>query len=382
MSTTPNKPPDVGLVLAGDTFRHFTEIDLTQSIDSFSTAAFTAPFEADRAEFRKRFRPFSYSSINVLIDQKVRMTGSMMGPEPKIDQSSKAVAVTAYGLPAVLAHCCPPGSAFPLEFSGMTLLQIAQKVCAPFGITARIDDTVSDDESSHAFQAKKLKRGPRGGRGKRGNKFARVALEPGDDVHGFLVGLAQQVGLVMSDDEVGNLVFRDSDANLGNPVARFVQGQPPLVDIDAKFSPESYFSEITGFTPNKVKKKGTKYTLKNPFIHAKDNILRPHCFKLDDTTAPDAPAAVYAKIGRMFGNMVSYTISKIPTWRDPSGKLWTPNTTVLVTAPDAMIYRETELLIRDVKLHQDPGGYTAELNVVLPGAFSGAMPADLPWLDP
>jgi hypothetical protein len=44
-----------------------------------------------------------------------------------------------------------------------------------------------------------------------------------------------------------------------------------------------------------------------------------------------------------------------------------------------MIYRETEMLIRDVSLRQDPGGETAALHLVLPGAFSGAMPEFLPW---
>lgn len=373
------KPPVVGLVISGEKFKHFPEIDIALALDAFSTARFTAPFEADRKEFRRLFKPFGYNSINVLVDEKVILTGTMMHVEPRIEAASKSVEVSCYSLPGVLCNCCPPGTAYPLEFADQTLLPIAQTIVSKFGLKARFDDSVSDDETDHAFKAAKVKRGPRGGRGKRGNKFARVALEPGDNAHEFLVKLAQQIGLVMTDDAVGNLVFRDSDANLGNPVAEFTQGEQPLVSITPNFNPEEYFSEVSAFTPTKVKKKGDKHTEYNPFTRGK-NIVRPYCFKLDNLlTAADAPAACWSKLGRMLGNCCSWTIANIGTWRDPQFDLWKPGTTINATAPDAMIYKKTELLVRDVALHQDAGGYTASLKVVLPGAFSGALPIDLPW---
>lgn len=374
-------PPDTSLVIAGEEFRHFSDIEITKSIDTFGTAQFTAPFEASRKEFRRLFKPFGYNSINILVDKKVRLTGYMLGTDPRIDALTKAVAVQCYSLPAVLNDCCPPGTAYPLEFSGQTLLTIAQTIASKFGLTARFDDTVDSDEESHVFQKKKLKRGPRGGRGKRGNKFARCALEPGDNADEFLVKLAQQIGLVRADDETGRLVFRDSDATLGNPVARFEQGKQPLVTVQPEFKPQEYFTEITAFTAPTTRRKGSKYTVYNPFTRGQ-NLVRPHCFKLDSLQSPaDAPAACWAKLGRMLGNCCSWTIDNIATWRDQNGDLWQPNTTVLVTAPDAMIYRTTELLIRDVVLRQSAESYTASLRVVLPGAFSGALPDQLPWED-
>ncbi len=46
-----------------------------------------------------------------------------------------------------------------------------------------------------------------------------------------------------------------------------------------------------------------------------------------------------------------------------------------------MIYRESELLIRNVHLQQSPDKVSASLDLVLPGAFSGEMPETLPWLE-
>ena len=86
-----------------------------------------------------------------------------------------------------------------------------------------------------------------------------------------------------------------------------------------------------------------------------------------------------AALGRMVGGVVTYTVDELPAWRDPRGELWQPNTTLSLIAPEAMIYRETELVVRSVRLHQTPDGETTSLGLVLPGTFGGALPEALPW---
>jgi prophage tail gpP-like protein len=81
----------------------------------------------------------------------------------------------------------------------------------------------------------------------------------------------------------------------------------------------------------------------------------------------------------MFASMAAYTVENLPTWRDPRGQLWAPNTTLRLIAPSAMIYTEQEFLIRDVVLRQDDESLTASLGLALPGAFSGETPESLPW---
>ena len=83
----------------------------------------------------------------------------------------------------------------------------------------------------------------------------------------------------------------------------------------------------------------------------------------------------------MFAEMASYTLSALPTWRDPQGDLWEPNTTIVVAAPEAMIYTPTEFLIRRVTLSATPEERKASLDLVLPGAFSGSAPKALPWVE-
>jgi prophage tail gpP-like protein len=208
--------------------------------------------------------------------------------------------------------------------------------------------------------------------GEQGAAFARVALDPEQKIQDFLAELAKLRNLVIADTPGGDLWFRKS-VSTGSPVAK-LKGQP-LVSVKAQFNPQDYFSEITGIAKATRKKKGGKYTVKNDHI---SGVLRPFTFKPDDLERADIPGAARSKFGRMFGNMVSYTAT-LPTWRDPDGVLFEPNTTIKITAPDAMIYRETEFLIREVTLKQTADSKTAELGLSLPGAFSGEAPSVFPW---
>jgi hypothetical protein len=51
------------LLLDGERFEHWDDIELVNSIDRFSTLSFSAPFQPERAEFPLAFRPFSFQPV-------------------------------------------------------------------------------------------------------------------------------------------------------------------------------------------------------------------------------------------------------------------------------------------------------------------------------
>lgn len=332
------------------------------SIDSHATAGFTAPFEPERKQFRDTFRPFSFKPLTLDVGGTRLFTGTLVDVKPRLEANPRNVQVSAYSKPGVLADCDVPVSLVPFEANGLTLRQIAERLVAPFGITVELT-------------------GPEGPKFKRVNTKKKKIDHRGDlneKAQAFLAELARQHGLVISSNAQGALLFQHSVAP-GHPVVRFEEGKPPLVSVIPTFSPQSYYSEITGFTMTKRGRPGANYTLSTAERLA-GGALRSFSFQLDDIEKSDAPTAVKAKMGRMFANMVSYVVN-VPTWRDPSGALWAANTTATLTAPSAMVYRETELLIRDVYLKQSATEQTASLGLVLPGAFSGEQPERLPWED-
>jgi prophage tail gpP-like protein len=120
---------------------------------------------------------------------------------------------------------------------------------------------------------------------------------------------------------------------------------------------------------------GAQFTVKNSRL---SGVVRPLTFSVKDAEGGDVKAAVEAKMGRMFGNAAAYSV-EVAGWRDSSGALWAPNTTVTILAPGAMIYKEFEFIVRSVTLQAAAESRTAVLDLVIPGAFSGKVPEVLPW---
>jgi prophage tail gpP-like protein len=111
--------------------------------------------------------------------------------------------------------------------------------------------------------------------------------------------------------------------------------------VRPKFSPQDYHSQITGYSPAKKGKSRWRCTTAfNPWLgkllefNAPINEYRPLSCKFDDTERADAKVdSAKAKLARMFANMVSWDIEDLPTWRDPDGTLWDPNTSITLIAP-------------------------------------------------
>jgi prophage tail gpP-like protein len=361
----------IELLINGKKFANWFDLEVTLSVDSFDSIGFSAPFEPARKEFRDTFRPFSFAPIQVLLNDDPLFTGTMIDIDPQTSADAKMVSVKCYAFPGVLCDCTAPTNngykgrrpkgALKTEFKkGLSLKDIAQQLCDPFDLDCEF-------------------------RGDVGPKFDRLSIGIEKKIHEFLVPLAKQRGFVITNTEEGKVLFWKT-IKQGVPRVDFVEGEPPLTTVRPKFSPQNYHSQITGYSPAKKGKPGGVTTAFNPWLGkllettAPINEYRPLSCKFDDTERADAVDSAKAKLGRMFGQMVSWDIEDLPTWRDPDGTLWDPNTSITLIAPGAMVYRQSELLIREVKLRQSTDKLSASLNVVLPGAWSGDVPQNLPWI--
>jgi prophage tail gpP-like protein len=345
--------PKVTVSIDQKDFVFWEEIAITRSLDNFSTIELSAPFEPNNTEFRNTFVPFSFKPLEIRVDDQLLFNGQLVGVEPRATPSSRTVRCSGYSLPAQLVDATMPASEFPIEYGDHTLLQIAEALCKPFGVTVAIQAGLGS-----------------------GPQFKRARIQAKDKIAPWLANLARARGIIMRDDEAGHLVFLKTN-NVGRPAATLREGESPVVSVAATFSPQSYYSEITGLARTKRGRRGSKYTETNKNL---PDIVRPLSFTVGDVNAGDLPGAVKAKMARMFGNMVSYVV-EVPTWRDASGTLWQPNTTVTLEAPAALVYRDSQLIVRDVILRATASSVTASLGLILPGGLTGEQPeqGDLPW---
>ncbi len=339
---------EVAITVGGKRFRFWTDVTITRSADTVSTVSFRAPFEVDNADFRAMFRPFSYAPATVTVGGGRLFTGVLLLTPPVNTPNRRTIVVPAYGKPGVLIDCGLPAST-QVEWDGMNLFQLAQEVCAPFGLTVK-------------------------GEGDPGAVFDFVSISTEKKVFSFLAELARFRKFVLRDNEAGDLVIGQS-APAGSPVARLVQGEPPLHSVTPSARPQEYYSHVTGTLPALISFAGAQYTVVNSRLQG---VIRPLKFAVPDILGVGTQAAVEAKVGRMFAHAITYTI-EVVGWRDPQANLWAPNTTVTVLAPGAMIYTEYEFYVRSVTFRASKKARTATLSLVLPGAFEGKIPEFLPW---
>jgi prophage tail gpP-like protein len=324
-------------------------VNVTLALDATPTVEFEAPFDEENTDFRELFRPFSYHPVELDVGGDRLFTGTLIGTTPSVDTKAQTVGASCYALTGVLGDCTAPASAYPIEWDRANLRTIAEAMTALFGLRAVFEGEV-------------------------GTTFERVALNPGEKVLPWLAGLAAQRDLVIGATEKGELLFSKAITS-GAPVAHLRQKQSPVISVTPAFNPQKNYSSITGLTPTLVGLEGPQHTEKNSHL---SGVLRPFTFESGNTIGSDLAASVRSKMGRMFGNVVGYSVP-VSTWRDPQGKLWEPNTLITLDAAGAMIYGPYTFLIRSVILQKTAGAEQATLNLVLPGSFAGLVPERLPW---
>lgn len=346
-----NEAKGSSIKIDGNNFVGWTSFDFTRSMDSFGTFNFSSVWEPSNQSFRDNFKPFQFKNVAIFEDSELLFNGTMVGLSPNVSPTSRTISVSGYSLPGVLNDCNAPVG-LPSERDSQNLEQIAKSLIDPFGIPVFFSSDY-------------------------GSSFEREAIDPQQRVLDYLIGLASQKGFIISDDAEGRCIFQKESAT-GSPVAVISEGQAGIDTITTAFKSQSYFSHISGLANTVAgdpsSSAGSVYTVINERLA---DTLRTFTFKPNDVQG-GLKESVEAKAGRMFANAVSYNVS-IPSWYTESGEMWTPNTTIKVSAPSAMIYNPYEFLVRSVKYSKTENTETAQLNLVLPGSFSGKVPEVMPW---
>ena len=349
-SVTTNGENDVSILIDGKQIFGFSSATILRSIDSFDTISFLSPYDPNDGVQRDIYRPFSYKKIEVFIGVNAIFTGVMVNSVPVVSNDGLVVSCSGYSKPGVINDCMPLLNKKTLEYNGVGLIDISRDLVSPFGLAV----VFNDDQ---------------------GSIFERVAIDPTQSILNFLTGLAKQRGLIISNNNSGDLVFSKSVSSDDDVSSILKEGVLPVLSIQPFFSPQNYYSDITGIEPVFVGRTGSQYTVKNERL---PGIIRPMNFTVEDTLDADIKGSCQSKIGRMFGNMASYDVD-LSSWRDSNGKIWEANKIVELTAPGAMVYNGYKFIVRSVEFNMNRDSFTSRLNLVMPGAFSSEIPKALPW---
>lgn len=343
------EPLGVSLRIDGTVFRHITKLSLTRALDSVDIVSVETPL-ADTPEFRELITPFAFRRLEVSDSGTRLFRGTLVNVAPKVTSKGSTVRLGGYSIPGVLGDCTAPTTQ-RLQFRNMNIFDIADQLADPFLI-----DVVRDGDI--------------------GGPFKRVKLKRDKKIWGFLADLAKQRQLLLRSDVDGSLVIA-APPDVGAPVAKLREDQTPLMSVSASFAPQGYYSHITGVQSTKRRRKGAQHAIKNERA-VDDGVLRPLTMSIKDVDKGELPRATTAAVGRMLAGSIAYKV-KVATWYDENGDTWAPGATVELTAPSVFVPEPYTFQIRAAVLDTSPEGSTAELELMLPGAFGGVVPQSLPW---
>lgn len=342
---------DVSIKVDGKEYTGFTGYELNLNYDSFDTFSFSAPYTAAMIELKSAIVPFAFKPCDVFYDGILVFRGTLLTPDPELSDKSGEITLQGYPLCGVLNDCMLPPTKYPLECLGLTIKGIADAACAPYSIPVIYDGDI-------------------------GPEFTEVSIEPTDRIIDFLTKLAQQRNLLFTNTEKGALRF--FIAKKEKTFVSFTEGKLPLMSIKPKFSPQGFYSHITGFSKTQEEHPSYSYTYENKYLISK-GIIRHHSVVIDDAeNTSDLENSVRSYAGRMFADAVSYEL-ECEEHRNADGQLFKKGMAVCVHAPSAMITRETNFIARNIKLARTTEGKTSSLTLVLPGSYTGELPEVYPW---
>ncbi|MBP7735957.1 MAG: hypothetical protein KA369_08295 [Spirochaetes bacterium] len=346
---------EVSLMVTGQTITLWEDLELTRSFNSIADKfTFSAPWDPTSTKARRLFKPFSYYEAAVYIGGKRVFTGTLMTHRPALGPNKKTITIEGYSKPGILADCPLSPKSWPFNPSGLTLQQIADKVCQPYNITVKFEASPGS-----AF-----------------NNADKVDLNPDQKCYEFLSKLAIQRGLIMSSSEYGELVFLKTTSKPA--IESITGGVWPYLGSSVTYNGQKRFSEINALGTKMKGGYGEKHTVHDPELEG-NGVYRPCTWKAQDTAPGQLKTAATSYWGRMISSSIDINV-EVDGWRLPREKsLWKDNIKINYKCPADMVYDTTEMLTREATLRRNNNSMETRLKLTFPEAYDGKTRGRFPW---
>lgn len=232
----------------------------------------------------------------------------------------------------------------PYEMAGLTLLEIAQRICEPYGISCRAEVDV-------------------------GQPFGRFSIEPGESAWEAIERAARQRALLPNGDGLGGLVF--TRAGRGGRATGSIELGVNASSADGTYSYRDRHSIVVVRGQQEGSDDLDAEETVGPQGSARDDSVTRYRPLVVMAEQPGSSAAMQdraiwqQRVARGRSRKLTYTV---PGWYDEGGTLWQINR--LVRVKDSYMYLDQDMLISAVSQTFDiKSGYMTEITVALPDAY-------------
>jgi prophage tail gpP-like protein len=356
---------DITLVIGGMSFTGWAGLTVMQNVDTCADGfSLSAPFDPTNLKLLSSLRP--WTTCYLFIGQDKIITGFLEKFDTHHDGNMRRIIVEGRTITGQLVDCALVPGAQGFGFDNMTLVQIAQSVCTPFGITvSNAYDTspmsVIIDKSETVFQF-----------------LNRIAQ--GKAVNGVIIPGVTKAIAKISCDGLGRLTVLPPYPS-GSPVASLIEGQGPYLGGDSLYDTTRRFSQY------RIYVEGEKVLIPlGVSIDPVVSLYRPTARQTGDIFGQDP--TLLATYEKGIAYLASTTIAvRVAGWRapltpsqdPPAGPVWQKNTLVTLKAPSIRIPTETQFMVCGVTMTMNDEGKTTLLRLTAPGSYVGQMPAVEPW---
>lgn len=339
----------------------FSNFQLSLGYDSFgSTFSFSFFFDPDNPDHKELACVTHYHDCVVEHNGETLVTGFAINQNFFRSPSKKLATISGYSKPGLFEDCSIPPSLYPLQSNGLTLLQIARKLTAPWNQSTKYKIGITVDSLVESKMNKVLK--------------TSTASES-DTIAGYLTKLAQQENIIISHDELGNLLFTQAKTDL-EPIINFnsdnVNGMIPGTNFDLNFDGQNVYSDITVMRQASMDGGNAgQFTIKNPYCPV---FYRPKVVSQssgDDITTEETAMRELAK------ELESLKLSiDLDRWII-NEKIIKPNNVISIIDPELYIYTKSKFFIRSVDYTGDSMITSCKLNCILPEVVNGKYPVSI-----
>lgn len=338
------------LIIGTAKFELFNGLSVSLAYDNVaSTFGFSVFFDSENPVHKACFKPGSYKTAIIQHEGKTILTGTILKHSFSTQATRSLVDISGYSKAGVLEDCEIPTSSYPLQTSGLSLRQLAEKLCKPFGINVIVEPSIA---------------------AKVDQKIGATTADDSQSIRSYLAEIACHKHIVISHNAMGDLLMTEP-APSRIPIFDFTSGMPG-VKISNDIDGQAMHSELTFQKQATKRGKGNagQAGIKNPYCEG----YRPKTTRQTSGKEVDTKDAVH---NAMAAELQAIQIKiEIVGW-ELNGQLVTPNKIVSVLAPECYIYNRTNLFIQNVELKGDAASRTATLTCVVPEVFIQDPPKNI-----
>jgi prophage tail gpP-like protein len=349
-----------------DTFRNrnvefFNEFTLNLVHDSVgSSFGFNFYFDPNNPEHKELACPSHYHKMTLEHGGELLLTGRIISNKFKHSSKKELTEFSGYSLPGVFEDCEIPTNLYPLQSDGLSLAQIAKKLCDPFKIGIAIDPIVA---------------------GKMNKPFKSSAASESQTIKAYLTELASQKKITITHNEKGELLFTEPKTN-DVPILRFngTKGESlsdntmlTATSINMDFDGQQIHSHIT--LQKQASQDGGnagESSIRNPYVIG--SMYRPTTKSQSSGDDNDTTLATNQELSNELKN-IKLTI-EFDRW-DINKKIIKPNAIIEVFDPEIFIYKWTRWFVESVSFTGNNKEFRCTVNCVLPEVYSNEIPVSI-----